>query len=1174
MRNFFVLVVGVGPLAFLCAAEEGFTPLFNGKDLSGWSGDPALWSVENGEIVGRTKEGQIKQNSFLSYGKEFSDFVLRAEVKLRNHNSGIQFRAEQRPDYVVAGYQADVAESNYFGMLYEERKRGFMDYWKAMTPEAQAKTQQWAKQGDWNQFVVTCEGDKVKIELNGHVTCDIVDPSGAKRGVIALQLHAGPPMEVRFRNIEVQEIGAIAQASLLDPSVTAARSRYSPATGVTPRDEQVLLMPNVDATRSEKLETTGARYRVPEGFVVEEVATDELIGSVINMTFDWKGRPVVASESGGMRILIDDDHNGVYESQKSYCEDVKTAMGVYVAGPGDIWVQSKGPEGAGMYRLRDFDGDDTADDVSLVMKSNGDIGEHGPHTILRGPDGFLYVMYGNHSHPQSAVNPWSPSRDLQEDHLLPRYVDPNGHAAHIVAPGGTIQRVDPQTGQWSEIVGGFRNAFDMDINLEGEVFTFDSDMEWDYGLPWYRPIRVVHCIPGGDYGWRTGSENMQSYYIGTLPPVDDVGRGSPVGVCFYYHNTYPDKYQGALFMGDWSRGRIRVVFPEASGATYSGQTVDFVLGEPLNVTDMDVGPDGNLYFTNGGRGTHGGMYRVRYTGPAREKQKSKGIVAALEQPMPRSAWGRAAILDVKEELGRSWAEDLRGAVSNADLPVEQRLRALEILQTSGPMPTLDYLTGLLKDKNAQVRAQAVYLLGTFPLVDVRESLTSMLDDKDPVVLRRTCEALVRAGLDATSHEEPSRELRSALVMLLNHDDRFVRYSAREALQRVHPREWTSAVLSDDVKKRPHGAFEGLVALIFTQRTADQSDAIFAKLAEYGKEDLEDEQLLDYLRVVSLAFMRDAGKDKEGHERADFMKAVGPGLLAKFPHSDWAINRELQVVCSYMQTPGVQEALLAELTPDKTQEDQIHLAYCLRAVKEGWTKEQRAKLAGWFDLGREFGGANSMDGYIENMWQSTLELLPDDERKSAETHKADMLKQRQERAAALLAKIEGEEAKGIGELAQMSFDELADYLEYDPMAYNVRPTSYGEKIFMRSKCVQCHVYGDAGRGGGPDLSTVASRFRRRDILESIMFPSKVVSDQYVAIEVELDDFSTILGMLAGETDDTLTLIDVNGNRKDIVKSTITSRKNADKSVMPEGLLNTMGLNDLVALVQFLEGGSKS
>ncbi|MCF7849388.1 MAG: DUF1080 domain-containing protein [Kiritimatiellales bacterium] len=186
---------------------KGFVPLFNGKNLDGWHGDPQLWKAENGVIVGSTtEENPLKQNSFLSTKKSYGDFILRIKVKLGNHNSGVQFRSEQRDDYVVAGYQADVAEKKYFGMLYKEKSGGIMAYWKALTPEEQQKIHAASKQGDWNEYEITCRGDRIKMTLNGYVTCDIQDPEGAKDGVIALQLHKGGPMQASFKDIYIREL--------------------------------------------------------------------------------------------------------------------------------------------------------------------------------------------------------------------------------------------------------------------------------------------------------------------------------------------------------------------------------------------------------------------------------------------------------------------------------------------------------------------------------------------------------------------------------------------------------------------------------------------------------------------------------------------------------------------------------------------------------------------------------------------------------------------------------------------------------------------------------------------------------------------------------------------------------------------------------------------------------
>lgn len=1148
---------------------DGFVALFNGRDFTGWNGDPRLWSIRDGLIVGNTESLKIEQNSFVSTLKSYSDFILRVKVKLRNGNSGIQFRSEQLPDFAVAGYQADVAEKDYFGLLYEERKRGIMTYWKALTDEQRKEINAAAKLDDWNEYEITCQGDHVKMVLNGKTVCDIEDPEGAKSGIIALQLHVGPGMEVYYKDIFLKD---------LTPSPLA----------VAPGDDAPLL-PDYDSVRRERLTKEIGQFIAPEGFVVEQVANNDLVGSIVNMTFDHRGRPVLAAEKGGLRILVDDNRDGVYDRQKFFCEELRdeaakaangpgdkflrTVHGLYYLGPGDVLAHANGPKGSGLYRAIDRDDDDVADEVKLITPSKGGIGEHGPHSIMMGPDGFLYIMFGNHAYPDAKINPASPSRGSQEDFLLPPHYDPRGHATEIRAPGGTIQRISQNLDGWTEVSSGFRNAFDFDINLAGELFTFDSDMEWDVGLPWWRAIRVVHAIPGGDYGWRTGTYNMPDYFIGTLPPMDDVGRGSPVGTCFYEHTAYPAKFRGAYFMGDWSRGRIRVIFPKPYGSTYRGNTLDFIIGEPMNVVDMDVAPDGNLYFAIGGRGTNGGLYRVRYTGTPEPAEQGEGILKVLDQPMPRSAWGRKAILDAKESMS-DWDPALRSAARDTSLSTARRLRALELLQVHGPQPGPSLLRDLTQDADPAIRAQAAYLLGTLPLAETRWVLTPMLQDKDLLVQRRAAEALVRSGFDKTIRFEPLDPTIQGLWELLDSPDRFVRYSAGQALARAFRPRWENLVLGDKLSIRPRGAIEGVLQLILTQEAAEHSDAIFAKLVEFAQQEpdrLVGDTLLNYLRTLQMAYIRDVIKSES---KIGLVPLVAPLLLDRFPTDDWRINRELQVVLAHMNAPGAIDEMLAYLTPDKSQEEQIHTVYCLRAITEGWTAEQRKQLVDWFDRGREMGGGASFEGHIEYLWQDTLKLLPDDERAAAEARKAAVLQKRQEMALANQAAEDEAQKHQRSELAQMGFQELAEFLEYDPMAYassTAEDIVHGRKVFERAKCATCHVFGTIGKGGGPDLSTVVSRFRRRDILEAIMYPSKVVSDQYIGVTLELSDLSDVTGMIVAETPETLTLIDTTGQRLEIKKADISKRTDAVGSIMPEGLLNTMTMNDLIALINFLERG---
>jgi len=178
--------------------KDGYVLLFNGRDLSGWDGDPALWSVKNGVIVGSTEGHPLKHNEFLISRAKYSDFALSVDVKLRNHNSGIQFRSATEPEWVCSGYQADMAEGNWWGSLYEEKGRGVLvNGWKG-------KGEKVVKPNDWNHYEITARGNHIQLKLNGTVTAEL-DDSKSSEGIIALQVHAGPPMEVEFRNIKLKQ---------------------------------------------------------------------------------------------------------------------------------------------------------------------------------------------------------------------------------------------------------------------------------------------------------------------------------------------------------------------------------------------------------------------------------------------------------------------------------------------------------------------------------------------------------------------------------------------------------------------------------------------------------------------------------------------------------------------------------------------------------------------------------------------------------------------------------------------------------------------------------------------------------------------------------------------------------------------------------------------------------
>ena len=178
----------------MAATVENAKSLFNGRDLTGWSGNRELWSVENGELIGRSSG--LAKNEFLVSDLAAGDFRLTLEVKLVKNqgNSGVQFRSEAQSGGAVKGYQADVGPG-WWGKLYEEHGRALL--WP-QSGEAHLQV------GEWNRYEITAVGSRVQTKLNGKVSVDLADPAGARRGIFALQLHSGGPTEVRFRNFQLE----------------------------------------------------------------------------------------------------------------------------------------------------------------------------------------------------------------------------------------------------------------------------------------------------------------------------------------------------------------------------------------------------------------------------------------------------------------------------------------------------------------------------------------------------------------------------------------------------------------------------------------------------------------------------------------------------------------------------------------------------------------------------------------------------------------------------------------------------------------------------------------------------------------------------------------------------------------------------------------------------------
>ncbi|QDT39786.1 c-type cytochrome [Stratiformator vulcanicus] len=354
---------------------------------------------------------------------------------------------------------------------------------------------------------------------------------------------------------------------------------------------------------------------VPKGFAVDLVYSvpkgDQ--GSWVALTPDDRGG-LIASDQYGSLYRVTPAPIGKPTSDTKVTKipvNVGSAQGLLVA-YGGLYVVRNG--NSGLFKVTDSDGDGEYDSAKKLTDFDGG-GEHGPHAIRKGPDGRLWVIAGNHTSVPTPVAADSPHNNFEEDLLLPRNPDGRGHATGRMAPGGWIAHTDPEATEWVLHCAGYRNPYDIAFNRDGELFTFDADMEWDTGTPWYRPTRVNHAISGAEFGWRFGTGKWPEYYPDSFGSVVDIGLGSPTGIEFGYDAKFPAKYREALYINDWTYGKIYAVHMKPDGATYRADFETFVKGRPLPVTDAVVNPaDGAFYFAIGGRRAQSGLYRVRYVG--------------------------------------------------------------------------------------------------------------------------------------------------------------------------------------------------------------------------------------------------------------------------------------------------------------------------------------------------------------------------------------------------------------------------------------------------------------------------------------------------------------------------------------------------------------------------------
>lgn len=808
------------------------------------------------------------------------------------------------------------------------------------------------------------------------------------------------------------------------------------------------------------LATAAETLRVMPGFKVEllhSAAASE--GSWIAMAEDSKGRFIISPQRKGPMLRVTVSRGGVKKIER-LTTPLGSAMGLLYA-EDSLLVDGMGPKGWGLYRVPAKGDEFGAPEFLRPFSENS---EHGSHVMVLGPDHKLYVVVGNFTKVPADIRPDSPHRHYADDQLLPRAEDGNGFGAGLKPPGGMVLRMNLDGSDCELFAAGTRNTYSVAFDPDGELFGFDSDMEWDWGTAWYRPIRVNLWVSGGDYGFREGAGKFPEYYEDTLPSLRNIGIGSPTGVMFGTNSRFPAKYRRAFWMEDWSYGRLFAVQLTPSGASYEADPETVVRGVPLNLTSLQFGRDGALYFITGGRDIQSGLYRLTYDGPA------------IKDP-PKT----------KEEL--------------AGLEAAREARALR--------RDLEFFHGK-RDQNA-------------------------------VEIIWPC---------------------------LNNNDRWIRYAARIALESQDVAWWQDRALQEST---PLGGMTALLALARCGAPESQP-ALLQALQKFPIAHLNLEEELLKLRVWEVSFAR---QGRPGGELASNILAEVDG---RFPSTDQRLNRELCQLDIYLHASNAVPKAMALLAKAPTQEEQTYYLLRLRNVAEGWTPELRQQYLAWFKKDREHIGHPP----------EILQYFKDVERDYSD-------------GASLPKFLQHFEKEFTDGLTVTEREALADYLPKETNAtYSVDPNrkfvknwtmrdlqtnldklksgrsfEAGKAAFTQAQCILCHRFGKSGGSVGPELAAVSSRLASRDILESILEPSKVISEQYQNTVVNLKDGDVVTGRILTDDDEKLVVETdpIHQTHTEIRKKDVESRKPSKVSPMPEGLVSFMTEDQIWDLIAYMQSSGK-
>jgi putative heme-binding domain-containing protein len=931
--------------------------------------------------------------------------------------------------------------------------------------------------------------------------------------------------------------------------------------------------------------------RVPPGFVAELYADHAAANDVYTMTTDDAGRVVVAGR-GYVRALDGNRAIDLLDGLKD------GPMGLLAEGD-SLFVVADG----GLKRYRGYNGRDKLTNPETILAAKT-AGEHDAHAVRRGPDGWLYLLCGNMAGVgrSKVTSPRSPVRD---------------------PVAGSLVRISPDFKDVEVVADGFRNAYSFDFHTSGEPFTYDSDNERCVGLPWYEPCRFYHVVPGGNYGWRSPQLSQTwrkpPYFPDVVPPVCTLGRGSPTGVACYRHTHFPAEYRGGFFLADWTFGRIHFVPLTPNGATWTGTPRVFAEANGENgfaPTALAVHPKtGELFVSIGGRGTRGGVYRIRHAGsPAGEvlpaaKRSLEWDAAAVQDATSDNPLSRRRGLELMLRHGRRDPAAVRANLGHADPLVRAAAGRLAAAMT---VP-IDALT-----RPQERLTLALARVGTAPDPSLDAALLVLADPLAAADLRvqalrvvqLACGDLTAPSANGTVWEgytfrtavpEPrAEEIRQALQRQVLSNDRRVVREATRTLAALGPRKgdlpgilWPAFVpettAADD--------FHTLIVCARLKMGEGIADQLAAGLLDIERK-VEAEQLTrdrhwplrleeavaglggaaalgkavtaspEFGKPHTVAFVRPLRIDPSAAARAvlrvssaDAKYAWTPGIVALLKHLPPAESRPL--LLRAWDRGGLDDAVLPVLAAAPEPADAAKFVAGLRSFDADVVRVSALALT---KLPAPDGQADVVAAVL------SLRRLPDDKAaKPARDAVVALLERRADHKA-------GTDAKAWAGWFEKSHPALAAKLQtsggYDAAAWKKRQAAIpwddgdaaaGKAVFAKASCAACH---DGARAVGPSLLGVAKRFGRDDLLTSVVDPNRDVPPRYRPTRVVTTDGKAFVGMIVYEAVDGVILQTGADTTVRVAGENIESKRTVDTSLMPAGLLDKLTDREVADLMAYL------